>query len=474
MLGKQWLNRYASIEMRGSAIARSQNRQRKLDGIVRWYFNTVMESLPLMLQAALLLLGCALSLYLWEISIIVASVVIGVTSFGLLFYLFILVVGTAWESCPYQTPGSRFFRYLGPKLSSSATSAFRKSEVIGTFTRIAMWHSPWWSGANIAPFLKDFVNEIPLALAKDARRLGRAVIQPLGVTLATAYRLRLRGTPPAPGQGMNHQSTVSGLRCISWTLRTSLDKPVHLSTLEHLVTIAEFTDFDSTLIIDCFNIFVGCISVRHGKVVIVGGMEQLAIVSARCLFQTFRHLSTTRPTSSILADIRRRYNRIFLFHSDFRGLPLCYTMTKIHGLVNQDLIRLHVWWTDYRPSDQELIPFARHMVDAAQAEYQQTQNKRVPCWILRFALHFLSLDPPSLASVIADCLTIIAIALDHDPSGVLISNERYIRSVLWVPTVLTKVQCTSRATVKHHHSEARDHGWGPGYRSNLPVQAQGH
>jgi hypothetical protein len=64
MLGKQWLNRYDTTDMRGTTIERSHNRQQKLDGIVAWYFNYVMESLPLMLQAALLLLGCALSRYL--------------------------------------------------------------------------------------------------------------------------------------------------------------------------------------------------------------------------------------------------------------------------------------------------------------------------------------------------------------------------------------------------------------------------
>ena len=61
MLGKQWLNRYDSADIRGSAIERSQNRQQKLDGIVVWYFEHVMELMPLMLQVALLLLGCALS-----------------------------------------------------------------------------------------------------------------------------------------------------------------------------------------------------------------------------------------------------------------------------------------------------------------------------------------------------------------------------------------------------------------------------
>ena len=226
---------------------------------------------------------------------------------------------------------------------------------------------------------------------------------------------------------------MSGLRCISWTLQISLEKPVHLSTLKHLVTITEFADLDSTLIIDCFNIFVGCITVGNGKVTVMQELEQLATVSAKCFFHTFRQLSATRMTSSFLADLCRRYNQIFPFDIDFRGLPFYHTMINVHALVNQDRYPRSIGWSDYHPSDQELVPFARHMVDAARAEYQQTQNKRVSRWILRFSLHFLSLDHPSLASVIGDCLMIIAIALDHDPSSVLISDERYICSAYGNP-----------------------------------------
>ena len=112
MLSKQWLNRYASVDMRGSAIERSRNRQRKVDGIVSWYFDNVMESLPLMLQAALLLLGCALSRYLWEINMTVALVVLGITSFSVLFYLFIVIAGAVFASCPYQTPGAHILRHI--------------------------------------------------------------------------------------------------------------------------------------------------------------------------------------------------------------------------------------------------------------------------------------------------------------------------------------------------------------------------
>jgi len=112
MLGKQWLNRCAPVNIRGTIVERSRYRQRKLDGIANWYFDYVMESLPLMLQGALLLLGCALSRYLWEYNTTVASVVVGVTSFGVLFYLFIVIAGVASVNCPYQTPAADFLRHI--------------------------------------------------------------------------------------------------------------------------------------------------------------------------------------------------------------------------------------------------------------------------------------------------------------------------------------------------------------------------
>ena len=74
MLGKQWLNRYAQVEMRGSVINHSRHRQRKMNGMVTWHFDFVMECLPLMLQAALLLLGYALSNYLFFINKAIAGV----------------------------------------------------------------------------------------------------------------------------------------------------------------------------------------------------------------------------------------------------------------------------------------------------------------------------------------------------------------------------------------------------------------
>ena len=111
MLGKQWLNRYRQNETRGSTAERSRVRERKLTGIETWKFHIVMESLPIILQCALILLGFGLSRYLWEISRSVSSVIIGFTTFGFLFYLFIVMASIFSFDCPFQTPFSLVVRF---------------------------------------------------------------------------------------------------------------------------------------------------------------------------------------------------------------------------------------------------------------------------------------------------------------------------------------------------------------------------
>ena len=443
MLGKQWLNRYVSTDNRGSAIDRCQNRQRKLDGIAAWYFDSVMESLPLMLQVALLLLGCALSRYLWETSMTVASVVIGVTSFGLLLYLLILAVGTAWESCPYQTPGSRFLRYMGPTVhsvvrpaASALENMLKGSRFIDVVTE--KWYG-WSSWDGFVSNLTVLFLCVPIVFALDVYRLGRVSVKAFATLLTRSYLLTRRVYTwlcSSLRRGFGQSTATSDSRCVSWALQTFPNGPVRLSTLKYLVTSTEVANLDPTLIIEYFDLFVGCVYVSNSKVEVIRGLEQLATASIGGSFHTFRRLADRRPTFNVL---RQHYLRVFPPGTDFRGLPFYHTMVSIHALVTQGRKSTSISWANYRPSNQELIPFARHMVEAAQEEYQQMENKKLPCWILRFALHFLSFDPPAPASAIADCLTIVAIALDQDPSSALVSDERCIYSVLWELTFLTKV-----------------------------------
>jgi len=87
--------------MRGSVIDRSQHRQRRMDGIGHPVLRP--RRLPLIVQATLLLHGCALSTYPFFISEAAAGVAIGFTSFGLLFYSPVVSVATLSYNRSFQT-----------------------------------------------------------------------------------------------------------------------------------------------------------------------------------------------------------------------------------------------------------------------------------------------------------------------------------------------------------------------------------
>ena len=469
MLGKQWLNRYASIDMRGTATERSQNRQQKLNGIVAWYFDNVMESLPLMLQAALLLLGCALSRYLWEIDTMIASVVLGVTSFGVIFYLFIVVAGSTSVSCPYQTPGSRIIRSAtsalapaAPALASAALAvtlatrrAFEHSNVVRTVRKKERWAEPRLSRVNAEAFLKRVPRELPGALAIDCHRLGRAVVL-LSVAFIRRVHLRLVGALSTPARGSNQQITLLDSHCISWILQTSLDKSDHLSAVDYLATMTPLPDFDPALVSGCFGVLINCVKVTDDGLVVTQGLEQLATASAMCLLRTFSHLSVVYPMSGVLGDVRQRYNRVFPPNTDFKDFPFYHTLGAIHRSLNSS--RGHwqwatIEWQDYSPPSHEHTIVSRALTELTRSQYRrEKRGKNVPRWILRFVLHSLSMDPLPSASVIADSLSIIAIDLGRDISGVEMLGERYVHTC-WVPLFLTWNQLANQGGFKAHNSE---------------------
>ena len=93
-------------------VERCDDRQRKFGGVEKWPFQMFIESLPIILQIALLLLACGLSRYMWSVNTSVARVVVSFTILGVLFYIGIVVVGTSSYECPFQTPASISLRYL--------------------------------------------------------------------------------------------------------------------------------------------------------------------------------------------------------------------------------------------------------------------------------------------------------------------------------------------------------------------------
>jgi len=172
MLGKQWLSRYLR-HTGGSMADRCGDRQRKFDGLEKWPFRFFIESLPVMLQIALLLLACGLSRYVWSVNASVARVVIAFTALGLLFYIGIVAAGTSSYECPFQTPASEILRYLRDsgvtrKLLASTSPSSAISLFRATYVNT-------WQGLVLASHRVYVITRYPLSLEISPSRITSGI-----------------------------------------------------------------------------------------------------------------------------------------------------------------------------------------------------------------------------------------------------------------------------------------------------------
>jgi len=158
------------------------------------------------------------------------------------------------------------------------------------------------------------------------------------------------------------------------------------------------------------------VNVDHGRVTEYPGSEQGARAASLCLL---RALSDVDPTSTVLKDIRERYVAVIPPNADFERL-LCYHATNaIHTILVSGQYKRTIPWMNYKPHTQEYIFFANTLVRVA-CRWEWWWG--VPRWALCFVTHSLSQYPPSPASVIIDCLKIIAISLQYGMSGGDVKN----------------------------------------------------
>ena len=103
-LGKQWVLYYTRVTTWGNIVDRGKERQARLVGLQKWGLHVIMESLPVMSQLSLLLLSIALIIYLWDLDLSAAEVVMVVSLVALIFYICIAMAAAIWSDCPFQTP----------------------------------------------------------------------------------------------------------------------------------------------------------------------------------------------------------------------------------------------------------------------------------------------------------------------------------------------------------------------------------
>ena len=430
-LGKQWLNQYTSTGIWGTTADHSHNRQHKLSGIVTWNFGHTMESMPLMLQIALLLLGCALSLYLWQIDPTISFVTLTMTSLGVLFYLFIVVAGAISLSCPYQTPGAHTLRHILRMLQSSSSVLKKHSTFYDTL--VTQWGPLSSLGFPLGPTIVHIVS-LPFLLARafmvDSFHLGLAVVQLLVESALVVFSWSATTSTPQTKELVLQIQTE--LQCISWVLQTSPDISFHMLGLKYLAALMFLGISHTPLIAHSFRIITSYIK---GNAVATQQQESVTPALDCCSIITLVHLSMVEPTPLVLTSICQHYIKAFPSTADLEGSPFYYIMGAIYNALypNQN----HSWldWRDYRPRGTELtITIA--IQSLAQSRY--LRGEKVPRWTLRFAIHFLSLGPllPSMDATI-HCLSIIAFDLGHDASIAATATSERCVHLLQIPAILT-------------------------------------
>ena len=258
MLGKQWISWYLR-NRRGSAADKSRDRQRKLDGLENWHFHVVIEGLPVMLQLALLLFGCALSRHLWAISRTVAGVAIAATLLGVIAYIAFTLAATLFYNCPFQTPASLIIRSLVshhytihtlPTMPLAAGSR-RPVKDLRRFLRrlhsgIRSVASSFGCGTNVPPETPD----IPLAIVALPRIFEET--------------------------SLDWEICKADTRCVAWVLRSTTDNDMIFSAVRFAADLIWYPEIPGTFSPHILtDLFFECLLDRR---VVPGRAEQASLI----------------------------------------------------------------------------------------------------------------------------------------------------------------------------------------------------
>ena len=302
MLGKQWLNRYLR-NTGGSMIERCGDRQRKLEGLERWPFHSFVESLPMMLQLALLLLACGLCRQTIYINTSVASVLITLTALGVLFYLSIVIAGASSYACPFQTPVSTALRNswkeIRPRITPVVLPILRI--ILRLPLKLAFWRRfqrshPPNPGEDIpTPWFSALYSRWWNLRWKIQSRICATFHHPLAIT--STLRCRLCRPPLPTDSSIPEKFTPwlapkdlaaflrtngSDVRCVSWILRNITDPEAVEAAVRLVGTIRWFEDqaaieppYD-----EIFSAFEGCFDSTKE---VYPGLEDRAYYSLRAI-----------------------------------------------------------------------------------------------------------------------------------------------------------------------------------------------
>jgi len=374
MLGKQWLSRYVRVDVHGSIVDRGRQRQRKINGMSTWYFDIVMESLPLLLQAALLLLGYALSTYLFSMDKGASGVVIGFATFGLLFYLIITSVSTISYTCPFQTPFSLIIRFLIKRTGKWLRNLSTKKR------------------KSLGPQYGDYTG---LPHANGGSPVGHTV---LAMEPPTLFK-----------KDTDWHDYVLDSDCIAWMFKMSTDADVIKAIIRFIPEVVWHADIRAIPLERIYDTVVECLDRSSGHPIVIKKFRDEAYLSAKALV----HLAIQRKCIGDESDNFRAISaKHSTMHSTMSSQDLDHDadLTSTLGMIDCVFGNCEpIGWQglSFTPTHHAWMG---HILLCRAWYLKQGQHTSLPGYIKQFILQSFCLEP-SPTPVIADCLFMISLFL---------------------------------------------------------------
>ena len=388
MLGKQWLSRY-SADIHGSLIDRSRDRQRKMNGMSTWRFDVVMEILPMMLQAALLLLGYALYAYLSTIDSLVSWVIAAFTASGVLFYVLIVFAAILSYDCPFQTPFPIFFHFL-VRLDRKHRKYLRRSQ--------------GWVGRTFMGGKKQQVpggQPLPLEGELDGGKAGGHI--------ELAMFGQHENSPLVFEHGTDWEGYVLDSNCISWMSEKIMDEDSVLDIMKFIPEVVWHPGIRSAPLEKLYNFVVECFDYSSGRPVVISKLKKKAYLCAKALLHVAvqRKCLGRESDKAVFDSISRRHQNMgSKYHRGDSDLES--TLCIIDRVFKTDGFE-EIPWKDFSFSHAHHTWMGRILL--YRACYLLENGEPLSSDIKEFVLYSLQRDPPPPAPIVLHCLLIIGLLL---------------------------------------------------------------
>ena len=388
MLGKQWLNRFSRADIRGSIAERSRDRVRKSKGMETWHFDLVVESLPVMLQIALFLLGYALSNYLFFLNRTVAAVTIGFTAFGLLFFVLIVSAATLSYTCPFQTPLSLVIRFM-IRFDDEHRKYLKRCRK--WIRRILSWRTlprPRFGG----PY--------------PVGSLGTSGGGNVGNHIQLAMLAHPPGQQLPPLTGVGGDGSILDSECIVRIFEISTDTDVIQANMKFIPEIFWHPGIRTTPLERLYGAVLECFDRSTGRLVVVPKLRNQAYLGAKALLHLIiqRQCFGDGSDNPVLESISARHQ--VMGSVKYEGdSDLESTLSIIDHTLNKiEPIR----WLNFSPTHPHFAWMAHTLLFRA---WDFTRKgEPLPEDIREFVGHAFHVYPFPPAPIIADCLLIIDLA----------------------------------------------------------------